>query len=143
MKNFLSTVMILSEDLSFSDGDKMAEFTDRNVELCGFAEKSGDSFIFFNKNRNFESFCFENSLGNIETYDSSNNFNGFVSAEYSLIKYDKKGDFQGYFISENGNLSEFDTKGSYLGYIRKEDDGTISKYDSMGKVELSLRNPDI
>ena len=143
MKNLFKSIMVLSDDLSFFDENETVKITDKNAELCGFMEKSNDSFIFFNKNKNFEGLCFENSLGNVENYDSSNNFNGFVSAENSLIKYDQKGDFQGYFISENGNLSEFDTKGTYMGYIRKENDGTVNKYDSMGKVELSVRKNDI
>ena len=135
--------MVLSKDLSLSEENETVKITGKNSELYGFIEKSANGFIFFNKNRNFEGLCFENSLGNIENYDNSNHFNGFVSVENSLIKYNQQGDFQGYFISENDILSEFDTKGSYMGYIRKENDGTINKYDSMGKVELSLRKSDI
>lgn len=139
MKNCFESISLLSMDFSNLAEKETIKITGKNQELCGFLEKTDGGFMFFNQNRAFEGFCATNPLGNIEQYNSLGSFNGFITNNDSMIKYGKSGEYCGYFIPENGNLSEFDKKGSYLGYFCKENDGSVNKYDSMGKLELSLK----
>jgi len=138
MDNRFETITLFSEEFEKLKDKETVRIFGKNYELQGFLEKFDSYLVIFNKNRIFEGFCSANKHGHFEKFNSQGAFNGFVSCDKSLIKYGKSGEYQGYYSDDNGCLNEFDCRGAYLGYFKKDSNGFVRKYDSMGKLELSF-----
>ena len=138
MDNRFETITLFSEEFEKLKDKETVRIFGKNYELQGFLEKFDSYLVIFNKNRIFEGFCSANKFGSFEKFNSQGAFNGYVSGDKSMIKYGKSGEYEGYYYNENGCLNEFDVRGAYLGYFKKDSNGFVRKYDSMGKLELSF-----
>lgn len=138
MDNRFEALNFFSEEISNLKEKETVKILSRNRELCGFLEKFDQYLIIFNKHKNFEGFCASNKIGNIEKYNSLGLFDGYYSQDGSLVKYGKSGEYKGYYVSDKDCLAEFDDKGSFQGYFRKENNGSVKKYDALGNLELFL-----
>ena len=138
MDNRLEALNFFSEEFSNLKENETVKIFSKNRELCGFLEKFDRCLIIFNEHRKFEGFCAANGLGNVDKFNFLGNFDGYFSNNASLIKFGKAGEYKGYYVAENDCLNEFDNQGYYLGYFTKENNGSVSKYDAAGKLELFL-----
>lgn len=138
MDNRFEAINLFSEEFTKMKDRDTVKIFGRNYELCGFLEKLDEYLIIFNKHRMFEGFCFTNKFGNIEKHNANGWFDEYFASDKSMIKYGKSGEYKGYYVAENNCINEFDDRGSYKGYFRKEKNGSVNKYDSMGHFELAL-----
>lgn len=143
MDNRLKSLNFFSEEISNLAENETVKIFGKNRELCGFLEKFDQYLIIFNKHKNFEGFCSANKIGNVEKYNSLGYFDGYFSNDGSLIKYGKAGEYKGYYVADKDCLTEFDDKGFYKGYFKKENNGSVNKYDAFGNLELFLEKEKI
>ena len=139
LKNHFESITMLSREFSNLSEEEFVEISDKNYELQGFFERNGQSLVFYNPSGNFEGFCVDTNSKATENYNLAGRFEGLLSKDFSCIKYAKSGEYDGYYIAVNGYICEFDEKGSFLGYYGKNKDGSINKYDALGKMELSIK----
>ncbi len=126
-----------------SQTDKIEEITeiyDDVGKLCGFFERDNEvQMSAYDNLGRFSGYFISNKHGNTVTFDSQGKFDGYVVQDENLLKYDKAGNYQGYYeISKDGNITEYESSGKYKGIYMGVNTSKITKYDELGRPVLFI-----